>query len=261
MDELENRVKVKVKEGIHEKAKEFIDEQNMISLRDLQTSLPSLKTVTHDEYLKAVGARWLYYDELWEIKTVKMRNGNKFRTRMMKHKVMDQFFQSIVAPIKERGNIPVLSYGAGCFNANIRGTVSSAYKHLRKRASIHAPVVMMNEYFTSQVCSCCQCKVKYVKRQKQVYQYNRETKQREKLLRKIKLHNVLRCPTKRKHNLLQRDLNSAKNMTDLLYHYLLKGERLAVFCPPKEDTANPQAMNVEEETPVIASRKKVRIVT
>jgi hypothetical protein len=47
-------------------------------------------------------------------------------------------------------------------------------------------------------------------------------------------------------------------MTDLLYHYILKGERLAVFCP-KEDTVNPEVMDVVE-TPTIASRKKVRIV-
>jgi hypothetical protein len=38
---------------------------------------------------------------------------------------------------------------------------------------------------------------------------------------------------------------------------LKKGERLAVFCPPQEDTANPE---VEEETPIVASRKKIRIV-
>jgi hypothetical protein len=130
----------------------------------------------------------------------------------------------------------------------MKGTVSSSYKHVRKRAPIHATTVLMDEYLTSQVCSCCHEKVKDVYRHKHVKKWNHKTKERETLYKLTKLHNVLRCPTQKNHNLLKRDLNSAKNMADLLDHYLIHGERLAPFCRPINPDLSEMEVDSEEES-------------
>lgn len=234
MDKVEKTTRVTLKDGTHAAARAKVqreaDGTETISLRDLETTMPTLKCGNFQDYLSAVDARLLYYAELWPVKAIKTRNANKFRVRRFKHSCMDTFLHNLVAPHVRKGKVPVFSYGSASFASTMRGTTYSSYQQLRKRASIHAPVVLMDEYLTSKVCACCEQRLEPVSRHKHVKRYNRDLQVREILFEKTKLHNVLRCSTK--HNLLQRDPNSAKNMHNLLVHYLQQGERKLAFRRP-----------------------------
>jgi hypothetical protein len=144
--------------GINKRNKKTKHWEEDIATAEAVYSLQSPKTANAalwDEYLSNYITA---YKELWEGKTGKKWGRERFRGYRLKHKVVDQFFQTMNGDVK-----PVIAYGAAKFNSTGRGELSVPVSFVRKRCAEHFRVVLVDEYCTTKVCHRCDeclCSVK-----------------------------------------------------------------------------------------------------
>ena len=107
----------------------------------------------------------------------------------LKRKTLDRFFQTMEGDIK-----PVIAYGAAKFNPNGKNELSAPTTFLSKRCSKHFSTILIDEYNTTKVCSCCD----------------------EKLLPVVKegleIRGLRWCGSTKCRTFLNRDLNAALNI-------------------------------------------------
>jgi hypothetical protein len=115
----------------------------------------------------------------------------------------------------------LIGFGDWKQSAGFKGGPMVPLKKFRRELRKHATVVMIHEYFTSQVCSACESEIKV----KNIRRNKREWKRGN-----VEVYEVVRCQNRNCAKSWQRDINASRNMYRLL-HCLLKGEeRPEVFC-------------------------------
>ena len=112
----------------------------------------SLKTAKEEEWKSFLEDYISVYDALWDCKTKKKWGRERFSVYGLKRKTLDRFFQTM----ENNENVkPVIAYGAAKFNPNSTHELSAPTTFLSKRCSKHFSMVLIDEYNTTKVCSCC----------------------------------------------------------------------------------------------------------
>jgi hypothetical protein len=207
-----------------------------ITLAQYLTTFPSFKTMNLTTYQQMLEQKWEYNEQLWKLMTVRRRQANKFSAHSKTQKVKDEFFKDLIKETKTRGKIPIIAYGDASFPSTSKGEKPGPTKSLMRFASKHALVIRVNEYLTSQICHKCVLKgcacqdnrLDHPERQKLVFKKDPITGIKSKTLKKVELHNVVRCQAG--HNYMKRDLNAAKNIGYIADQVLMTGIRPEVFC-------------------------------
>jgi hypothetical protein len=237
-------------------------------LGDYLSKFPSFLTTDSNEYMKRLSLKWECTDQLWTLMTFKARNNKKFTTHGKRKQTVAEFFKKITKETREKGKVPLFLYGDASFASSSKGEMPGPTKGLVKFALPFAPVLMTDEYLTSQVCNgCakngCACvinkegnkevlRVDHPIRERVAKQSAKEKREKEeRKMEKVKLHNVVWCTTNKRHNFMKRDLNAAKNMAWIGETMLSLGVRPEAFCHPKP---------CEEKVKVVQKKRKVTLV-
>jgi hypothetical protein len=226
-------------------------DQSVVSLRKATSDMPTFKTISTTEFIKALKYRWSIHDQLWKALATHKRNSLKYTTQILSRKTLDEFVHGLTKDYKNTNTPFFVAFGDAKFSGNSRGEISGPTKKLLEAVERQAPVVLVNEYFTSQKCyecvkncpddGCVHAKLKHPKREKLLKETRKEKITRiennlpyTKKFGRRKLHNVVWCETKG-HNFMKRDLNSAKSISLIAQKTLLTGNRPPSFVEPSEE--------------------------
>ena len=135
----------------NKKAKKWMAD---IREEELVFSRTNTKTTSPEQWDTHLRDYISVYDALWEGKTGKKWGQSRFRVHRLKRKTLDSFFQTMNGKVK-----PVIAYGAAKFNPNGKNELSAPTTELSRTCSKHFPVAMVDEFYTSQVCPCCDTKL------------------------------------------------------------------------------------------------------
>ena len=120
-------------------------------------NLPSTKTVDPDKLLSAYKQQVAMWDQLKEaFFDDKWFQKQKMRKFCRHQRAMEEVVTRICGTKKkEEQKKVIVAYGDGCKNGNLRGTAPIMSTKLFKKVSQSCCVVVVNEFKTSQLCSCC----------------------------------------------------------------------------------------------------------
>jgi len=115
----------------------------------------STKTVSLQQWDNHLSDYVSVYDKLWSGKTGKKWGQSRFRVYSQKRKTLDNFFQTM----NNSNKLPVIAFGAAKFNPNAKNEISAPTCTISKRCKTHFKTVMVDEFYTSQVCCDCNSKL------------------------------------------------------------------------------------------------------
>ena len=120
-------------------------------------NLPSTKTVDSDKLLSAYKQQVAMWDQLKEaFFDNKWFQKQKMRKFCRHQRAMEEVVTRICGTKKkEEQKKVIVAYGDGDKNGNLRGTAPMMSTKLFKKVSQSCCVVVVNEFKTSQLCSCC----------------------------------------------------------------------------------------------------------
>ena len=202
---------------------------NCIHEEEEKLSLQNSKTVNYEKFKIYIKEKTKLNDEVRDFYERELFRKFKWRTWIYQKKSEDTFLNKIEKTYGKKEDI-LLCYGNWSQTQQMKYTMPTKGVGLRRIISKKFNVVLMDEFKTSKLCSCCHCELENYK----LNEHEKEEYEKHHKKSISKLHRLLickNCGSKNKNSVfMNRDMNACINILNLSKEYINFKTRNENFC-------------------------------